>query len=93
MHEEGAGGEKPAPHLPERKGDPAVTTEDLRQIGELMDEKLAPIYQRFDGVEQRLDKMELRLGDAIMVMANNWPGTMPGHKSHVARKVEKILTA
>ena len=42
-----------------------------------------------------MDAMEVavgRLGDAVVYLANCWPGTMPGRKSPVAKQVEKILT-
>ncbi len=64
-----------------------LTTADLEQIGRLLDDRLKGVHQRLDGVEQRLDGV----GDALIYLANCWPGTMPGHKSHVAREVEKIL--
>ena len=59
-----------------------------------MREELKPIEKRLDGVEKRLDGVETgigRLGDAVMFLTNCWPGTMPGHRSHVAREVEKII--
>lgn len=35
-----------------------MTAEDLRAIGELMDQKLAPINKRLDSIEVRLDSLE-----------------------------------
>ena len=38
-----------------------MTTEDLKAIGDLMDQKLEPIIQRLDGVDKRLDGVDKRL--------------------------------
>lgn len=40
-----------------------MTQEDLRAIGELMDQKLAPINQQLDRMDQRLDSIDQRLDD------------------------------
>lgn len=74
----------------------SLTQNDLERIqsvvrGEvrtIVRDELKPIIQRLDRVEQRLD----RVGDAVVHLANCWPGTMPGRKSHMAREVEKIIT-
>ena len=62
--------------------------------------RLDGVEARLDGVETRLDGVEkevregfARVTNALSFLANCWPGTMPGRKSHVARKVEEILTA
>ena len=38
-----------------------MTQEDLRAIGELMEQKLAPVVQRLDGIDKRLENVEKRL--------------------------------
>lgn len=38
-----------------------MTLEDLKAIGDLMDQKLAPVIQRLDGVDKRLDGIDKRL--------------------------------
>ena len=62
--------------------------------------RLDGVETRLDGVETRLDEVQKEMGEgfarvtnALSFLANCWPGTMPGRKSHVARKVEEILTA
>ena len=38
-----------------------LTEQDLQLLGELIDQKLAPINQRLDRMDSRLDKMDSRL--------------------------------
>jgi len=68
-----------------------MTEETLRRIirgevREIVREELVPIRE-----EMRAGFA--RITEALTFLASCWPGTMPGRKSHVAREVEKILSA
>ena len=64
----------------------SLTNGDLEQIRIMLRQELrqelAPIKVRLDAVEE-----------AIIILANQGPGTTTGQKSHVARQVEDVLSA
>ena len=50
-------------------------------------EELEPLHKRLDVIERWLDG----LANAIVFMAEQFPGTMPGKESHVVAGVKKHL--
>ena len=44
-----------------------------------------------EGVREELKPVEKRLGDAILIVADNLAGTVPDRDSHVVRKVRRAL--
>ena len=58
-----------------------MSTEDWKRL----DKRFDTVHDRFDAVEQRLDA----LTDAIVYLAEQYPGTMPGTESHIVREVKK----
>ena len=81
-----------------------MTEEILRRVvREVVREELAPIKARLDALESRMDGLESRMDvltaevgrttDVLRFLARCWPGTMPGHESHVSQEVERILSA
>ena len=61
-----------------------MTPDQFRQI---IREELHPIAVRLHGVEDRLGGVEA----AILILADNLPGTMPGEKSHVRTQIEEAF--
>ncbi|MDE2752962.1 MAG: hypothetical protein OXI83_10330 [Gemmatimonadota bacterium] len=50
------------------------------QFREILREELQPIHRRLDSLES-----------AILVLANHVPGSVPGHKSYVRKKIEETF--
>lgn len=74
-----------------------MTEETLRRVireecRSVIREELAPIKAQLDGLEQEVRSGFSRVTEALTFLASCWPGSMPGHKSHVARKIEEILS-
>jgi len=59
-----------------------------------VEEQFEWVVQRFDAMDKRLDAVDRRLdavGDAVVLLAQNLPGSIPGKDSHIVRKVRKTL--
>ncbi|MDE2763679.1 MAG: hypothetical protein OXQ94_04390 [Gemmatimonadota bacterium] len=65
----------------------ALSSTDLRRIRKIMQEELRLVMTRIGGLESRMDGLER----AILVLAENQPGSVPGRESHVTRKVREAL--
>ena len=61
-----------------------MTSETFR---ELIREELAPVTRRLDRIEGRLKGVE----GVIVHLAQCFPGSMPGHDSHVVTAVREKL--
>ena len=59
-----------------------------------MEEQFAWTEEQFEWVSQRFDAVDQRLGaveNAVVLLAQNLPGSIPGQDSHVVRKVRTTL--
>ncbi|MDE2654915.1 MAG: hypothetical protein OXI71_14010 [Gemmatimonadota bacterium] len=76
-----------------------VVREELAPIKARLDaleSRMDGLESRMDGLESRMDVLTAEVGrttDVLRFLARCWPGTMPGHESHVSQEVERILSA
>lgn len=63
----------------------SLTPEDRRWI--LQQFQSVPTITQIDAINQRLDGIR----DAILHLADNMPGSVPGQRSHLAREAAKKM--
>jgi len=68
-------------------GGPIASGPSAKQIREIIREESLTRDDIREVVREELEPVK----DALAFLASCWPGTIPGRKSHVARKVENIL--
>lgn len=70
----------------------SLTNGDPEQIRTMLRRELTPIAGEAGRTRLKMEARFERVEKAIAVLANRGPGTTPERESHVARRVEKVLS-
>ena len=78
------------PRNPLAGGAVSLTNGDLEQICTMLRRELTPIAGEVGRTGVKMEARFERVEKAIVVLANQGPGTTPERESHIARRVEKV---